>query len=144
VVAGLVAAVVVVTAVVVDAAGALPVTLIAVRSVPAPTQETSIGQRPGVVREPTVQVQLTRPRRGFCGDRPVAREGPVAYVTVIEHRTDNGETLAVNVAALPAATGEVSLTRRTVAPADDANSNAAAPAAINTRTAVMSSFRRRA
>jgi hypothetical protein len=35
-----------------------------VRSVPARPQLTTIGQRPGVVRVPTIQLQLTRPPEG--------------------------------------------------------------------------------
>jgi len=38
-----------------------------VRSVPADPQETTIAQRPGVVRDPTFHVQLTRPPTGRFG-----------------------------------------------------------------------------
>jgi hypothetical protein len=115
-----------------------------VRSVPALAQATWIGQRPGVVLEPTDQLQLTRPEMARFGDRPAAREGPDAYVTVIEHRTEAGETLAVSVELLPLAIGEVRRTRRTAAPADDVNSSAVALAATKTRARVMRPPSRRA
>jgi hypothetical protein len=43
-----------------------------VRSVPAEPQETTIGHRPGVVRVPTVHVQLTRPFDGRFRVKPAA------------------------------------------------------------------------
>ena len=52
-------------------------------------------------------------------------------MTVIEQRTGRGSTLAVSVASLPASTGEVSLTRWTAAPAEDANISAPPAAVIN-------------
>jgi hypothetical protein len=48
-----------------------------VRRVPAEPQETTMDQRPGVVRVPTIHVQETRPLRGLFEYRPCATERPL-------------------------------------------------------------------
>ncbi len=80
-----------------------------------PTAEhvTMIGQRPGVVRLPTRQVQVTMPRlSAVFGTRPLALLGPDLYCTVIRHRAP-GVVCTVIVASLPGLTGDVTETRRT-------------------------------
>ena len=78
------------------------------------------GHLPGVVLEPTRQVQLTCPRLfASWGTRPRARDGPDLYSTTIVQAAP-GTVLAVSVASVNGATGVVRLTSSTetsIAPA---------------------------
>src|SRR3989454_7016677 len=94
-----------------------------VRSSPTSSRtehRTITGHLPGVVLEPTRQVQLTCPRLlASWGTRPRARDGPDLYSTTIVQAAP-GTVLAVSVASVNGATGVVRLTSSTetsIAPA---------------------------
>src|SRR5947209_19801073 len=84
------------------------------------------GHLPGVVLEPTRQVQLTCPRLfASWGTRPRARDGPDLYSTTIVQAAP-GTVLAVSVASVNGATGVVRLTSST--------ETSIAPAAVKQRS----------
>src|SRR2546428_11581796 len=83
------------------------------------------GHLPGVVFEPTRQVQLTCPRLfASWGTRPRARDRPDLYSTTIVQAAP-GTVLAVSVASVNGATGVVRLTSSTA--------TSIAPAAVTQR-----------
>ncbi len=66
-----------------------------------------MGQSPGVVLPPTLQVQETSPSPSACfGTRPAAELGPDLYMTLISQLAP-GDVWASSVASLPRAMGEV-------------------------------------
>src|SRR5437660_5526320 len=72
---------------------------------------TTIGQRPGVVLEPTRQRQPIRPLlSAVCGISPLARDGPDLYTTLIPQLAP-GLVWISRVASLNGATGDESETR---------------------------------
>ena len=79
----------------------------AVLSPPSDAQITSMGQLPGVVLPPTVQVQEMLPEGSACFcSRPLALLGPDLYLTVMLHSA-LGAVRAFNVASFPRVIGDV-------------------------------------
>ena len=82
--------------------------------VPPLAQRTVTGQLPGVVREPTVQLQDTVPLAlAFFGLRPAALEGPDLYCTTTVQAAP-AAVFAPTVAVEPRLIGEVRLVIATV------------------------------
>ena len=81
----------------------------------AAPQVTVIGHVPGVVREPTSQVQLTLPAPSdVAGLKPAAVDGPVLYITTMKQPV-LGDVRAASVAVWPCATVSGALRNVTVA-----------------------------